>query len=75
MNDRKDIEMPTLYMNLKKNPEKTQAHKTLVTLNEKTKHQLEFKFRNMHALIKHNRSILNFMWLNELDKAKGFDIG
>ena len=35
MNDRKDIEMPTLYMNLKKNPEKTQAHKTLVTLNVK----------------------------------------
>ena len=56
-------------------PSQTTAHKTLVKLNEGIQKQVAIQFRNVHALVKHNRLISDFVWLNELDKAKGFDCG
>jgi hypothetical protein len=50
----------------------TIAHKSALALNESTRQKIEMKFRNIHALIKKNRPISDFMWLNELDEAKGF---
>lgn len=42
---------------------------------KKNRAQLNLKFRNMHAIIKHNRPMSDFTWLNELDEAKGLDNG
>ena len=58
-----------------KNPTATSAHKSLISMNEHKRKQLELKFRNIHAVIKHNRPISDFMWLNQLDIAKGLDHG
>jgi hypothetical protein len=55
----------------KDQPEQTEGHKTLVKLNE----QIQKQFINVHAIVKHNRPISDFVWLNDLDKAKGFDYG
>lgn len=51
------------------------AHKTVISLNESVRKQIELKFRNIHALIKNNRPISDFTWLNELDISKGYDHG
>ncbi|XP_062600058.1 zinc finger protein 862-like [Saccostrea cucullata] len=51
------------------------AHKTVISLNEAARKQIELKFRNIHALVKNNRPISDFTWLNELDIAKGVDQG
>jgi hypothetical protein len=56
-------------------PTDTPAHKALLTLNEKNRKELDLKFRNVHAVIKHNRPISDYVWLNELDEAKGLDHG
>jgi hypothetical protein len=57
------------------NPENTIAKQTLVRLNEHKRKQLEIHFRNVHALVKHNRPIKDVEWLIQLDKAKGVDCG
>lgn len=49
----------------------TTAHKTVLALNESIRKHIEIKFRNVHALIKKNRPTSDFVWLNELDEAKG----
>ena len=51
----------------------TTAHKTIIALKEHTRKDLEYKFRNIHALIKKNRPISDVKWLNQLDRAKGID--
>jgi predicted DsbA family dithiol-disulfide isomerase len=51
----------------------TTAHKTVIALKEHTRKDLEYKFRNIHALIKKNRPISDVKWLNQLDRAKGID--
>ncbi len=56
-------------------PSQTPAAQGLLALNEHIRKQLEFKFRNIHAVVKHNRPLTDFVWLNELDKAKGLDVG
>lgn len=47
------------------------AHKSVISLNNSVRKQIEYKFRNIHALIKYNRPISDFVWLNKLDEAKG----
>ena len=59
----------------KDQPEQTEGHKTLVKLNEQIQKQVINKVRNVHAIVKHNRPISDFIWLNDLDKSKGFDYG
>ena len=54
----------------KDQPEQTEGHKTLVKLNEQIQKQVINKVRNVHAIVKHNRPISDFVWLNDLDKAK-----
>ena len=56
-------------------PSQTQAAHGLLALHEHNRKQLELKFRNVHALAKANRPLKDFVWLNELDRAKGLDIG
>jgi hypothetical protein len=53
--------------NAGKKTTETAAYKSLLTLNEKNWKQLDLKFRNVHAVIKQNRPISDYMWLNELD--------
>ena len=47
----------------------------LHALYDNIKKQLEYKFRNVHAIVKHNRPIKDFEWMNELDNAKGLNTG
>jgi len=56
-------------------PKKTPAYNSLLSLNEHKRKQLELKFRNIHAVVKHNRPFSDYTWLNELDKSKGLDTG
>jgi hypothetical protein len=42
----------------------TTAHKTVIALKEHTRKDLEYKFRNIHALIKKNRPISDVKWLS-----------
>lgn len=51
------------------------ANKTVISLKEAVRKQIELKFRNIYALIKNNRPIIDFTWLNELDIAKDYDYG
>lgn len=41
--------------------------------NNQTK--LEHLFRNVHALVKHNKSLTDYAWVCVLDEQKGVDIG
>ena len=56
-------------------PSTTPAAHGLLALQEHTRKQLELKFRNVHALVKHNRPLSDYTWLCDLDKAKGLDMG
>ena len=51
----------------------TKAHKTMLALKDHTRKQMEFKFRNVHAIIKTNHPISDYKWLNALDRAKGLE--
>ena len=59
----------------KDQPEQTEGHKILVKLNEQIQKQVINKVRNVHAIVKHNRPISDFVWLNDMDKTKWFDYG
>ena len=59
--------MLVMCNNARKKTTETPAHKSLPTLNEKNRKQLDLKFWNVHAVIKQNRPITDYMWLNELD--------
>ncbi|KAK3087423.1 hypothetical protein FSP39_005727 [Pinctada imbricata] len=47
-------------------------HDIVLKLHEHNRKELEFKFRNVHALVKNNRPLSDFTWLNKLDSVKGF---
>lgn len=51
------------------------AQKTVISLNQAVRQSLMFKFRNIHALIKNNRPISDFTWINKLDEQKGLEHG
>ena len=53
----------------------TPARKALASLNESQREDLETKFRNVHAIAKNNRPISDYIWLCELDRAKGLSVG
>lgn len=55
-------------------PEKTPAYKSLLAINQHNRKIISYKFRNVHAVIKHNRPFSDYVWLNQLDAAKGIDV-
>ena len=55
-------------------PRETPAFRMLAQMNKKRLDMLNLKFRNVHALAKHNRPFLDYVWMNSLDGIKGFDI-
>ena len=58
-----------------KDPGASIAHKALVSLAEKNRKAYELKVRNIHAVVKSNRPLSDFVWLNKLDEAKGLSHG
>ena len=57
------------------NTEKTStAGMALLSLKEKDREKMRLMFRNAHAVAKHNRPIADFVWLNDLDQAKGYTV-
>lgn len=59
------------FENARANPQETPARKSLLALNEHKRKTLEHYFRNIHGIIKSNRPISDFVWVNKLDIAKG----
>jgi hypothetical protein len=57
------------------NDKPSEAQKAIVSMNQSVRQSLELKFRNIHALIKHNRPISDFAWINALDERKGLQHG
>ncbi|XP_056008565.1 zinc finger protein 862-like [Ostrea edulis] len=53
----------------------SEAHKAIVSMDQSIRQSLETKFRNIHALVKYNRPISDFTWLNALDQRKGLEHG
>lgn len=51
------------------------VYKIVLVLNELIRKYIEIKFRNVYVLIKKNRFIFDFVWLNELDEVKGIVYG
>lgn len=47
--------------------------KTVIAWMEHMRKDLEYEFRNIHAIIKYNRLISDFKWLNVLDRAMGLE--
>ena len=56
-------------------PEEAEAQKARTQLNLKNYPKLKIMFQNCHALAKHQRPFRDFVWLCELDQAKGLDVG
>jgi hypothetical protein len=46
-------------------PEKTPAYKSLLAINQHNRKIISYKFRNVHAVIKHNRPFSDYVWLNQ----------
>ena len=45
------------------------------TLQKDDSNRLHTLFRNVHAFVKKNRPLRDYIWLCQLDKAKGVDLG
>jgi hypothetical protein len=63
-----------IHINTVKEPSKAPASHALSKLEKETEHKMEILFRNTHAVAKNN-SFKDFIWLCELDEAKGLSIG
>ena len=59
----------------KRQPIETPAAKGLLRLNKRVKAALMTKMRNIHATAKMGRPFRDFLYLCDLDRAKGLDIG
>ena len=53
----------------------SKAGKMLVTLNRALTEKLRIKFRSVHALAKHDRPFMDYVWQCELDELKGITVG
>ena len=65
----------TIVENEQKALHKTEGGKALTKLREKDYEQMVIKFRNAHAVAKHDKSFRDFKWICELDEVKGLDVG
>ena len=61
--------------NIKTAPEKAPALDISLKLDKNNQIKLENLFRNVHALVKTNKSLADYVWLCQLDEVKGLDIG
>lgn len=52
-----------------------EAGRTLLSLQKADISRLQTLFRNLHAVVKNNRPLSDYVWLCRLDKAKGIDLG
>ena len=59
----------------RKNPTDSQGYKTYKQLTSKTHGQLSLKFRNSHMISMKGRAFTDYLYLCDLDEAKGLDIG
>jgi hypothetical protein len=53
----------------------SEAGKAVSQLKAAETSRLSILFRNAHSVCKNNRPLTDFIWLCQLDKVKGFDIG
>lgn len=57
------------------NIHKSEAGRAIKMLNVAEYAKLELRFRNAHAIAKHDKSFKDYVWLCKLDRAKGLDTG
>lgn len=58
-----------------RNIRQSEAASALRKLHEANYKRLTYRFRNAHAVAKHDKSFKDYVWLCELDKPKGLDVG
>lgn len=58
-----------------RNIRQSEAASALRQLHEANYKRLTYRFRNVHAVAKHDKFFKDYVWLCELDKAKGLDVG
>lgn len=51
------------------------ANRAINQMRTEQRGQLCHKFRTVHALVKHHRPFTDYIWMNNLDKIKGVDVG
>ena len=56
-------------------PEKSEAFNAVTLLNKNIEKRLGNLFLNVHAIAKNNRPFSDYLWMVELDRAKGIDVG
>ncbi len=56
-------------------PEQAEGHQAKKTLHAKEFSKMSILFRNAHALAKYRRPFSDFVWLTNLDEAKGLKVG
>ena len=64
-----------IYNNTIKQPNEAPTQKALIKLDQETQQKVSNLFRNTHALMKHNKSFEDYVWLCDLDGKKGLNIG
>jgi hypothetical protein len=57
------------------NPSEAPAVRSTDMFDAKTLPRVALKFRNAHAIIKNRRPFRDYIWLCDLDEAKGLDVG
>ena len=51
------------------------ADRMIVQMNKEKRSQLAIQMRSVHAIAKHHRPFTDFVWLNQVDRMKGLDVG
>lgn len=58
-----------------RNIRQSEAASALRQLHETNYKRLTYRFRNVHAVARHDKFFKDYVWLCKLDKAKGLDVG
>jgi hypothetical protein len=65
----------TIQRNTVEKAEQAPAIKSSDMLDAKDAGRLALKFRNVHAVVTNKRPFRDYLWLCDLDEAKGLDVG
>ncbi|XP_023933505.1 zinc finger protein 862-like [Lingula anatina] len=64
-----------MYLNLIEKPAAAPALKAHLNMTKQVRDKMNIKFRNIHAVLKNRKSFRDYMWLCDLDEAKGLEPG
>ena len=73
--DHEESDLHKMAVRASKPIELSEAGQSLIKLNELQRAQISKLFHNVHALVVKHKSFLDYIWMCDLDQAKGIDIG